>query len=81
MVDSILGSGSKSGYSFAASATSASGGPNDQFLVTGVPATINITGIKGFCTIEDHVIFFIAAGNTAATRAVCIGGTYFPIAN
>jgi type IV pilus assembly protein PilA len=81
MIDSVLSTGTKSGYAFAATESSSSGSPNDQFLVTGVPTAISVTGEKGFCTIEDHVIFFITPAGPPATRAVCVGGTYDPVGN
>jgi type IV pilus assembly protein PilA len=81
MVDSTLSTGTKSGYSFVATPSASNGSPNDQFLITGVPVTLNVTGEKGFCTIEDHVIFFINPAGPPATRATCLDGTYEPIGN
>lgn len=80
MIDSILSTGNKSGYTFVATPSTSSGVVMDQFLITGVPTTIGTTGEKGFCTIEDHVIFFISTATSPATRSVCLGGTYEPIA-
>jgi type IV pilus assembly protein PilA len=79
MIDSTLTTGSKSGYSFTATPSASNGSPNDQFLITGVPMTLNVTGEKGFCTIEDHVIYFIIPSPGPATRATCLDGSYDPI--
>ena len=81
MVDSVLTTGNKSGYTFVATPSASSGGVMDQFLITGVPMTIGTTGEKGFCTIEDHVIFYIANAGPPASRASCLGGAYAPLAN
>lgn len=79
MVDSILGMGTKSGYVFVATPSSSGVPVLDQFLVTGVPVTLGASGNKGFCTIEDHVIFFILDAGAPASRAECLGGTYEPV--
>jgi type IV pilus assembly protein PilA len=79
IIDSLLSSGNKSGYTFVATPSTSGGGVMDQYLLTGVPQTINVTGIKGFCEIEDHVIMYITPATVPATRVVCDGGTYSPI--
>src|SRR5215469_1481487 len=79
MVDGVLTTGTKSGYTFAATPTSSGAPVMDQFLVTGVPVTVGTSGEKGFCTIEDHVIFFIPDATSPATRSVCLDGTYLPV--
>jgi len=81
MIDSVLSAGSKSGYTFAAtpSATGAAGGVMDQYPITAIPQTLNVTGTKGFCVIEDHVIMYITPAGGPATRVVCDGGTYQPV--
>ncbi len=79
IVDELLTTGSKSGYTFVATPTSLSGVVNDQYLLTAVPQIVNVTGTKGYCEIEDHVIMYITPANVPATRAVCDGGTYSPL--
>lgn len=79
MVDEVLSTGTKSGYTFVVTPSSSGSVIKDQFLITGVPTTVNVTGEKGFCTIEDHVIFYIADSLGPATRATCLGGTYLPV--
>lgn len=79
IIDSLLSAGSKSGYSFAGTPSSALGGINDQYLITAVPLTQNLTGNKGYCAIEDHVIMYISQASGPATRAACDGGGYLPM--
>lgn len=79
LIDSILSAGNKSGYTFAATPSSSGIGVMDQYLLTAVPLSINITGTKAYCEIEDHVIMYITAATVPANRAVCDGGTYSPI--
>ena len=79
IIDSVLSTAHKSGYTFAATPSSSSGGPMDQYLLTAVPQTMNVTGTKGFCEIEDHVIMYITPAAGPANRAVCDGGTYSPL--
>jgi type IV pilus assembly protein PilA len=79
MIDSVLTTGTKAGYNFVVTPSSDSGPINDQFLITGVPASLGVTGEKGFCTIEDHVIFFISPAGPPATRTTCLDGSYEPV--
>lgn len=79
MIDSVLTTGSKSGYAFTATPSASNGSPFDQFLITGVPSTIGTTGEKGFCTIEDHVIYYVPVAGAPATRTTCLDGTYSPL--
>jgi type IV pilus assembly protein PilA len=79
IIDELLTSGSKSGYTFVATPSTSGTGVMDQYLNTAVPQIMNVTGVKGFCEIEDHVIMFITPASGPATRAVCDGGTYNPL--
>jgi type IV pilus assembly protein PilA len=82
MIDSVLTTGTKAGYQFVATPSTSSGTPpSDQFLITGVPVLLGTTGEKGFCTIEDHVIFYVTPAGPPATRATCLDGTYEPVGN
>lgn len=49
LIDSLLGLGSKSGYSFQAT------GATDTFHAEAFPANTN-TGVRSFCAIEDAVV-------------------------
>jgi prepilin-type N-terminal cleavage/methylation domain-containing protein len=79
MIDSVLTTGNKSGYTFAVTASASAGAVMDQYIATAIPQALNITGVKGFCVIEDHVIMYITPAGPPATRAVCDGGTYSPV--
>jgi len=79
IIDELLTSGSKSGYTFAANPSTSGTGVMDQYVITAVPQITNVTGIKGYCEIEDHVIMYITPAAGPATRAVCDGGTYSPV--
>ena len=62
LIDSVLSSNGnpatsgKSGYSFTTGAGTAVGGVNSGYTVVAVPLSINQTGIRGFCAVEDAVI-------------------------
>lgn len=78
IIDNLLSAGAKSGYNFTAAPSSSGGAVMDQYLTTAVPQTLNVTGVKGFCEIEDHVIMYKTPATGPASRAVCDGGTYSP---
>jgi type IV pilus assembly protein PilA len=55
ILDSVLTSGVKSGYIFAALGFSVSG-PNSTFVVGAVPQNYNQTGVRDFCIATDGVL-------------------------
>jgi prepilin-type N-terminal cleavage/methylation domain-containing protein len=69
LLDSVLASGSKSGYLFAA--VGAGGPPASQYYATAVPSTLNQTGIRSFCSFEDAVIRVQPTGGAIAGEAAC----------
>ena len=69
LIDSVLASGSKSGYTFAA--TGAGGPPASQYYMTAIPATINQTGIRSFCSFEDAVIRVQPTGAGIGSESAC----------
>jgi prepilin-type N-terminal cleavage/methylation domain-containing protein len=71
LIDSVLSSGTKSGYKFAA--TSAGGTPLTQYYATATPATPNQTGVRSFCAFEDAVVRVQAAGGAIASETACQG--------
>ncbi len=82
IIDYVLsqaGTNAKSGYKF--TATPNTNVPADQFTVDAFPATLNTTGVKEFCAVEDNVVRFktpgVATGsmntNTTCTAATPIG--------
>ncbi len=82
LVDSVLGSGSKSGYTFAVTAAA---GPPAIFFATAIPSNVTATGRTGtrsFTIAEDGVLRgkvsdVAAADHTAATNSV----TWPPLGN
>jgi type IV pilus assembly protein PilA len=60
-IDSVLGSGTKSGYAFTYA------GNTNTFTISSVPSTAGTTGDRGFFVNESGVVRFAASG--AATSA------------
>jgi prepilin-type N-terminal cleavage/methylation domain-containing protein len=70
IIDFVLSSGTKSGYTFASAG--AGGPPATQFYSTATPVSTS-TGVKGFCGTEDNVVRFAPAGaTTIASEAACL---------
>ena len=63
LVDSVLGSGVKSGYSFSLSGCSNAGGINVTYTSAGAPVVIGQTGQRAFCSDQSGVIKYDAAGS------------------
>ena len=73
ILDFVLSSGAKSGYSFSAVGATPVGGANTTYIINSWPQTLQSTGVKGYCSIEDAVIRFITPYAAAATGGA--GGT------
>ena len=69
LIDSVLSAGSKSGYNFAA--TGSGGPPATTYYATGVPATVNETGTRSFCSYSDAVVRVQPSGAAIASLAAC----------
>jgi type IV pilus assembly protein PilA len=70
IIDFVLSSGTKSGYTFASAG--AGGPPATQFFSTAVPVSAS-TGVKGFCGTEDNVVRFTLTGSGGiASEAACV---------
>ncbi len=69
LIDSVLSAGSKSGYSFAA--TGSGGPPATTYYATGVPLTVNETGVRSFCSVSDGVVRVQPTGAAIASLAAC----------
>ena len=69
LIDSVLTLGTKSGYTFAAAA--AGGPPAVTYYATGVPVTLNQTGVRSFCSYEDAVVRVQPTGQPIASEAAC----------
>jgi len=63
MIDTTLGSGSKSGYSFAVAGTATG------YQAAAWPANENHTGVNSFCSVQDAVVRKIPG----ATQSTCAG--------
>jgi len=76
ILDTVLSSGSKSGYQLKAVGFSGSGGPNDSFVASTAPEAFNITGVRSFCIVSDGVLrsqIGIAGGLPAPDVSTCNG--------
>jgi prepilin-type N-terminal cleavage/methylation domain-containing protein len=73
----------KSGYLFLFTQSGGVGGVFTQFAADGYTVSLNTTGVKEFCGVEDNVVRFITpGGNNAATlntHAACLAAA--PIGN
>jgi type IV pilus assembly protein PilA len=63
LIDTLLASGSKSGYSFTLTGTS--GTPNGAYQFIAAPLTPNQTGVRYFCSFADAVVR--VSGGTIST--------------
>jgi len=66
ILDSILTTGVKTGYSFLAAGFSPSGGPNTSFVTSSAPQNFNITGVRNFCIVTDGVLRIDPGGTPPA---------------
>jgi type IV pilus assembly protein PilA len=66
LIDSVLSSGTKSGYTFAYVATTV-GGVVQAYTLTATPVTIGTTGQRGFFTNQTGVIRADASGTASVT--------------
>ena len=73
----------KSGYLFTAAGANAVSGVNTQYLTDAYTVSLNTTGVKEFCGVEDNVVRFVTPGGNGAgtltTRAKCVAA--LPIGN
>jgi prepilin-type N-terminal cleavage/methylation domain-containing protein len=78
IIDSVLTSGTKSGYTLAAFGTGGAGtataptAPNTGYLAVATPATIGQTGTRAFCSDQSAEIYFNTDGSAIATDAACV---------
>ena len=72
IVDAVLASGTKSGYTVNSVASSATL-PAQGFVVSATPVTPSTSGVKGFCAEEDGVVRFeTPASNNETSYANCL---------
>ncbi|HUK49282.1 MAG TPA: prepilin-type N-terminal cleavage/methylation domain-containing protein [Terriglobales bacterium] len=79
ILDVVLSSGTKSGYTFLSAGSGGGGGtPNSQFVSSSAPSAYNVTGVRNFCMITDGVMRINPGPATMAPDlATC---TAYPIA-
>ena len=65
LIDSVLGSGQKTGYRFEIMGCEADpqGGPNKKYQVVAYPITVNQTGGRAFCSDESEVMKMHSSGS------------------
>jgi type IV pilus assembly protein PilA len=56
LIDEVLTSGSKAGYSFAVTGGHPAGGVNSSYVVGAAPEAYNHTGVRRFCVTEKSVV-------------------------
>jgi len=85
LVDSVLGSGTKSGYTFLCPAGNLTAGPPALFFATANPAdlgTATRTGNRSFTIAEDGILRGKVSDTPAATHAAAItAATWPPLGN
>ncbi len=69
LIDNVLASGQKSGYTFALG--NCTGNPAVTYESTGEPVTVGQTGGRAFCSDQSGVIKFDAGGSGSA----CVAGS------
>jgi type IV pilus assembly protein PilA len=78
ILDSVISSGSKSGYQLAAVGFNGGAGPNNAFVAASAPLTFNVTGFRNFCIVSDGVLRDqpgTSGGVPAPDVATCLGYT------
>jgi len=79
ILDNVLTSGSKSGYTFAAAGFSTAG-PNSSFVVGAVPQNFNQSGVRDFCIATDGVLRINPGAAGAVTVPDVASCNAYPIA-
>ncbi|MFY9905871.1 MAG: prepilin-type N-terminal cleavage/methylation domain-containing protein [Terriglobales bacterium] len=63
LIDTLLASGTKSGYVFSVAASGSA--PAGSYYAAGSPLTPNQTGVRSFCSIADAVVRYSTAALTS----------------
>ncbi len=83
IIDYVLGQAgttAKSGYKFVA--TGSGGPPASQYFIDAYPSTVNTTGVKEFCAVQDNVVRFLTPGtNPGTAKDVASCQAFTPIGN
>jgi prepilin-type N-terminal cleavage/methylation domain-containing protein len=73
IIDLVLSTGTKSGYTFAAlGALPNAQGANTQYTINATPQNPQVTGVKGFCAVEDNVVRFLNPSGGVQTHDNCL---------
>lgn len=71
ILDSVLTSGNKSGYTFVAAGFTQGNPTNVAFVTGSAPASFGVSGIRNFCMISDGVLRILTpASSTPAPSAI-----------
>ena len=70
LIDSVLSSGTKSGYLFTMGAGSTTGTPQPSYNVFAAPQIPNQTGSRYFCSFEDAVVRYSSASIASCDNTV-----------
>jgi len=83
LIDQVLSSGIKSGYSFAAAGTLPVNGINNGFEVEAWPNAYGTTGTRSFCSDQSGVIRFDVTGaqDNPCANVATVAGTSGPLGN
>jgi len=69
-IDSVLGGGTKQGYTFTVASSN-----NTAFAVVANPVTRARTGVRSFCAADDGVIYYNATNDYLTNVTSCTGST------
>jgi len=80
ILDVVLSSGTKSGYTFVATGSAQGSGVNTVFVAGSAPDTFNVTGIRNFCSISDGVLRSLTPSSQTPPASVVSTCTAYPTA-
>jgi prepilin-type N-terminal cleavage/methylation domain-containing protein len=69
LIDSVLATGTKSGYTFVVGVGSTTATPQPSYSVIATPVIPNQTGTRYFCSFEDAVVRYSSATIASCTAA------------
>ena len=73
IIDITLAGGTKSGYAITDVGSNKINGAFTQFVISATPVTINTTGVKGFCAVQDGVVRWLSPASGGIAYANCTG--------
>lgn len=81
LIDAVLSSGTKSGYTVSCPAANLTGGPPPTFFVTAVPADTGVvsrTGTRSFAIADDGIVRGKVTDTAAGARADVLNSALWP---